>query len=176
MSHSSPLLRRLISFLAFLLFATLTSAQSTTTTSSSGAKPTIQDISSKYKYQGCYNETTGIPGTSGARALDGGINEVLGGNMTVQICLAYCNNGGMTYKYAGLEFSRECWCAQHLSSLATKLPDSDCDLACDGDTASVCGGSLKLTVYAISSGAAATRAAYAAGVLALAGGVLFSLL
>ncbi len=42
---------------------------------------------------------------------------------------------------------RECWCAQYLSSIAAKLPDSSCDLACAGNTTQICGGALKLSVY-----------------------------
>lgn len=41
----------------------------------------------------------------------------------------------------------ECFCAQYLNSLAKKLPDSECNLPCDGNSTQVCGGPLKLTVY-----------------------------
>lgn len=41
---------------------------------------------------------------------------------------------------------RECWCAQTLSSLSEKVPDSECNLPCEGNTTQACGGNLKLTV------------------------------
>lgn len=44
--------------------------------------------------------------------------------------------------------NRECWCANSLSSLSEKLPDSACNLPCEGDTTQACGGNLKLTVSA----------------------------
>jgi hypothetical protein len=57
--------------------------------------------------------------------------------------------------------NRECYCAPYLSSLSAKLPDSSCNLACEGNTTQICGGSLKLSVYQKSSskkGAAAPDA------------------
>lgn len=60
----------------------------------------------KYEYKGCYNETTQIPGSAGTRALDGGINEVKQGEMTVPMCLSFCGDGDTQYLYAGLEWSR----------------------------------------------------------------------
>ena len=61
------------------------------------------DTKDGYKYHGCYNETTGIAGTSGARALYSGKNEVKAGEMTVQMCQGFCKEGA--YKYVGLEFA-----------------------------------------------------------------------
>jgi hypothetical protein len=65
--------------------------------------PAIDNTSTKYKYVGCYNETTGLSGTSGQRALSG-IMESLPGSMTVQRCLAYCADAN--FKYAGLEYAQ----------------------------------------------------------------------
>ena len=140
---------RLTLLLTLLLHAALTLAQATTSTSSSSsASPTIvQSIpGSKYTYLGCYNETTSVQGAGGVRALDGGQNEVKEGEMTVPLCLAFCSSGSTQYAYAGLEFSRECWCAQHISGASAKLDDGECDTACDGNRTTVCGGSLKLSV------------------------------
>ncbi|KAH8910940.1 WSC-domain-containing protein [Coniochaeta sp. PMI_546] len=166
----------LLSLLSLAL--TLVLAQSTTTTTSSpAAAPTIvQSITgSKYKYAGCYNETTSVAGAGGARALDGGQNEVLKGDMTVPVCLAFCAGGATEYKYAGLEFSRECWCSQHISGASVKLDDAACDTPCDGNATTICGGSLKLSVYMISS-SAAVRITYMTAVIALLGTILFHLL
>ncbi|KJR86576.1 uncharacterized protein SPSK_02748 [Sporothrix schenckii 1099-18] len=103
-----------------------------------------------YAYQGCYLEIAGTNGTApGARSLQGDTtDEVLPGDMTVAKCLEYCGGGGSgtAYAYAGLEFSRECWCGQALSSLATKEAEAQCNLPCDGDDSTLCGGDLRLTV------------------------------
>ncbi|KAJ9142223.1 hypothetical protein NKR23_g7499 [Pleurostoma richardsiae] len=102
--HQQPLLSALIPclLLALLLAALLphpAAAQNST-------EVTIYNASDKYAYYGCYNETTGLAGTSGARALSGGANEVGTGNMTVPICLGFCSSGGTEYKYAGIEYAR----------------------------------------------------------------------
>lgn len=102
-----------------------------------------------YVYQGCYLDIAGTNGTApGARSLQGDTtDEVLPGDMTVPKCLEYCGGGGsgMAYNYAGLEYSRECWCGQELSSLATKESESQCNLPCDGNNGTACGGKLRLT-------------------------------
>ncbi|KJZ73522.1 hypothetical protein HIM_07078 [Hirsutella minnesotensis 3608] len=66
----------------------------------------IYDDSKLYKYLGCYNETTEVPGSDGSRALPDGIDEVRQGEMTVPMCLAFCANGRTQYRYAGLQWSR----------------------------------------------------------------------
>lgn len=86
--------------LALYLLAVLVQAQD------ANGSLTIYDDSDKYKYYGCYNETTQIEGSSQNRALVGGINEVKEGEMTVPMCLNFCANGRTQYRYAGLEWSR----------------------------------------------------------------------
>ncbi|KAK5990855.1 WSC domain-containing protein 2 [Cladobotryum mycophilum] len=115
------------------------------------ANVTIWKGSKKYHYYGCYNETTQISGSAETRALEGGINEVKQGQMTVPLCLAYCSEGTTEYRYAGLEWSRECWCSQSISGIAEKLDDAACNYACEGDNTTACGGSLKLSIYRISA-------------------------
>jgi hypothetical protein len=63
---------------------------------------------------GCYNETTDLPNTTGVRALSGGTNLVAAGNMTVEMCWAFCRTGAGdasggksgSFKFAGLEYAR----------------------------------------------------------------------
>ncbi|KAK4151956.1 WSC domain-containing protein [Chaetomidium leptoderma] len=129
--------------------------------------------SSGYVYHGCYNETTDLPDTTGVRALHGGAHLIRPGNMTVDMCWDFCrtgagdSSGGTSgrFRFAGLEYARECWCAETLSSLSEKLPDSACDLPCEGNTTQACGGNLKLSVYM--AGAATARVAWAAGLVAV---------
>jgi hypothetical protein len=42
---------------------------------------------------------------------------------------------------------RECWCANDLNTLSAKLPDTDCNLPCSGNSSLACGAPLKLTIY-----------------------------
>lgn len=113
----------------------------------------IYNSSSTYHYVGCWNETTEIAGTTGARALPD-ISLEQPRAMTVETCLDFCaHNQSTAYKYAGLEYSRQCWCANRLSSLSTQLDDASCDTQCDGNQTEACGGALKLSVYNITSGA-----------------------
>jgi hypothetical protein len=83
-------------------------------------------------------------GTEGLRALNGGLMEDLT-TMTVPICIAYCQSN--SYSFAGLEYTRECYCAQFLSAISNKLPDSSCNLPCIANDTQICGGNLALSVY-----------------------------
>ncbi|CAN8099356.1 unnamed protein product [Discula destructiva] len=138
--------------LMILLLLASTSSQSPDTKS-----PIIYNSSTAYNYTGCFTETDHLPNTTGVRALNGGTNEVGLGNMTVETCLDFCGGdspGGARYTYAGLEYSRECWCAQTFNTLSSKVHDGDCDLVCDGNASQYCGGSMRLSLYTLRSEAA----------------------
>ena len=47
----------------------------------------------------------------------------------------------------GLEYSTECYCANEVGGNATKVDGNDCRMACGGDTAQMCGGPDRLSVY-----------------------------
>ncbi|RYP09160.1 hypothetical protein DL764_001431 [Monosporascus ibericus] len=143
-SRTQPTCRLVWSILSFLTLLPMAFAQSVGT--SSGI--TIFNSSDTYRYHGCWNETTELINTTRLRALDGGIHVQLPETMTVPLCLDYCaENTSTRYQYAGLEYSRECWCANELNSLSAKLPDGQCNTTCDGDATMACGGALKLSVY-----------------------------
>lgn len=70
-------------------------------------QPTIYTDSFPYSYLGCFNETTDIPNTNGARALADGKVWAGPGYMTVPMCLGFCGSGpGQVTRFAGLEYSR----------------------------------------------------------------------
>ena len=48
---------------------------------------------------------------------------------------------------------RECYCSNFVSALSAHLPDSRCDLPCEGNSSEICGGSLTLSVYQAAKGA-----------------------
>ncbi|KAB8301302.1 hypothetical protein EYC80_003183 [Monilinia laxa] len=128
----------LIAFIfSFLSLSPLTFAQTTTPAASSTTTvPAIVPSASSYTYFGCYNETSNTNRTGGLRALNGGVNEALD-IMTMPLCMAFCKSNG--YAYAGIEYTRECYCAQYLSALSAKVDDSNCDLPCKGNASQICG-------------------------------------
>jgi len=68
--------------------------------------------------------------------------------MTVQACQVACREAG--YIYAGLEYSRECWCGNAFANGGVYLgPDGTnrCTDSCAGDKVEICGGSKRLSVY-----------------------------
>ncbi len=127
-----------------------TPSPSSTATVYNASAAAATGIVRRYAYRGCFLEISGLNGTApGARSLQGdATDEVLPGDMTVPKCLAFCGGGGSgsAYTYAALEYARECWCGQELSGLAAQEPEAQCDLACDGDNSTLCGGNLRLTV------------------------------
>ncbi|GJN73202.1 hypothetical protein PLICBS_007278 [Purpureocillium lilacinum] len=163
-------LRPLLLVLAVLLM----SLTATTAAQDPSSQLTIYNDSKKYAYHGCYNETTEIPGSDHTRALGGGINEVKRGEMTVPMCLAFCSNSDTQYRYAGLEWARECWCAQSIAGISEKLDDKQCNFPCEGDNTTACGASLKLSVYRLSSSAG--RLTTGSALLACVGAALVAVL
>ena len=116
------------------------------------ASLSVFNSSSNYIYHGCWTETTELANTTQQRALDGGEPDAqlqLPETMTVPLCLDHCarNAASTSFAYAGLEYSRECWCADNLNPLSIRVPDAECDTPCDGDATTACGGALRLSVY-----------------------------
>jgi hypothetical protein len=139
-------------------------AQSTTSTASQPATTTAASTypgTSEFAYYGCWNDTTLANGTNGARALNGGVMEDLT-TMTAELCIDFCKTN--SYTFAGLEYTRECWCANLLDGLSKKLPDSSCNLPCAGNSSEICGGNLALTVYQAKSSTSSTKGAGIKGV------------
>lgn len=154
----------LIASIVALSAQTLAQPTSTTSTASQPASTTAASIypgTSSWAYYGCWNETTLVSGSGGARALNGGIEEDLD-NMTADMCLAYCKTN--SYTYAGIEYTKECYCANYIDALSNKLPDSSCNLPCAGNSSEICGGNLALTVYQAKSSTSSTKGAGVKGV------------
>lgn len=41
----------------------------------------------------------------------------------------------------------ECYCSRYLSVFSVPVPESECDLACLGNSSQICGGALRLSLY-----------------------------
>ena len=116
---------------------TSSSTSSSTTTSTLTAQatgPIAVQTAGSFSYQGCYSE-----GTNG-RAL--AATNTADNAMTVQKCASFCSG----YKYMGVEYSSECFCANTIASGAA-LATSGCSMACSGDATSLCGGPNRLNFY-----------------------------
>ncbi|KAF3287309.1 hypothetical protein TWF970_007037 [Orbilia oligospora] len=61
--------------------------------------------------------------------------------MTTQHCLEYCET--RNYVWAGLEYRRECYCANEFIG----EEKSTCTLTCMANTTEMCGGSRRMNVY-----------------------------
>ncbi|KAL8752627.1 MAG: hypothetical protein Q9184_005668, partial [Pyrenodesmia sp. 2 TL-2023] len=115
---------------------TSTSKTGTSTTSSSTSGPTVVPGNADFAYTACYTEaTTGRALTKLAAAND---------SMTVGICLSACSQ----FKYAGLEYGRECWCGDTIASTATPATaETQCNKPCAGNANQICGAGNRLTMY-----------------------------
>jgi len=64
-------------------------------------------------------------------------------------CIAFCANAG--YKYAGTEWSRECWCANSYAPMrqpATTVASLEsCNYRCSGAAGEFCGGDSWISLY-----------------------------
>ncbi|KAF2083635.1 hypothetical protein K490DRAFT_22228, partial [Saccharata proteae CBS 121410] len=104
-----------------------------------------------YTYVGCYNETTGYASGGNVRALSGGILNATT-SLTPSLCLSICSGSSSStsnhrYQYAGLEYGSECWCADYLDVLSTRLGNGSCDVECGGEVGTACGGALAISLY-----------------------------
>lgn len=84
-------------------------------------------------YLGCYQDDY-------IRALP---NKLLTTGATVETCTALAKADG--YWYAGVQWGIECWAGNTVGY--ARLPDSDCNMTCNADTAEFCGGSGINSMY-----------------------------
>jgi hypothetical protein len=68
-------------------------------------------------------------------------------SMTVTSCLNFCQAAG--FQYAGVEYSRECYCGSSLVNGASLTAPSNvfCSMSCAGASSQPCGGSGALNLY-----------------------------
>ena len=123
---------------------------SSSSTSSGTATPTPKptgpvavQTAGVFTHQGCYTEGNGV------RAL--GATNTASNAMTVQKCATFCSG----YKYMGVEYASECFCANTIGAGAV-LTTSGCSMACSGDGTSLCGGPNRLNFYLNTGGSSST--------------------
>ena len=119
------------------------SASGTVTPTPKPTGPVAVQTAGPFTHQGCYTEGNGV------RAL-GAVNTA-NNAMTVQKCATFCSG----YKYMGVEYASECFCANTIGAGAA-LTTSGCSMACSGDAASLCGGPNRLNFYLNTGGSSST--------------------
>ena len=93
-----------------------------------------------YSYVGCYIDNSDrVMSSRGSDKVN-----------TIDGCIASCAAG--QFMYAGIEYGAgDCFCSDTLPSQSLLAPDGDCNMKCNGDSTSYCGGSYRLQVYKGSS-------------------------
>ncbi|KAK3673066.1 hypothetical protein LTR78_007177 [Recurvomyces mirabilis] len=93
------------------------------------------DAAAQWAPQGCWsdnrhNRTLAALGDAGT-------------NVTNVKCQSRCAG----YRYAGTEYSGECYCGDYLNSITSPLSDLACYMTCTGDDTETCGGPNALSLY-----------------------------
>lgn len=116
---------------------TTSSAPVSSNTSSSGTTSSAAASStSNAAYKGCWTDSSSRTLTTQANT---------NGQNTVASCRAACTALGLAI--AGVEYGSECWCGSQMAAASTLVADSECNMACQGDSSSTCGAGNRLGVY-----------------------------
>ncbi|KAF2119334.1 hypothetical protein BDV96DRAFT_343140 [Lophiotrema nucula] len=115
--------------------SSITAASSSTTSSSTATGPSLPG----YTYQGCITDTV-TSRTLPAKSTQNNAN-------TWTSCASFCDG----YMYFGVEYGSECYCGDRLanatSSPSSFAPESECNMACSGDSTAQCGAANRLNVF-----------------------------
>jgi uncharacterized protein (DUF2141 family) len=120
--------------------STTSSVSGTSTIGSSSttsvAVPT--SLPTGWKYYGCW--------------IDQAYGRILGdqaptsATLTVESCVAACI--GLGYSIAGMEYYTQCYCGNSMiNQAALATADTDCNTACGGNSAEICGGGDRMSIY-----------------------------
>ena len=96
------------------------------------ASPVIDTLPTNFKSEGCFLDSVNAR-TFSAYSFNAD-------NMTPKLCATTCSDKG--FAYSGTEYGRECYCSGY-SALVTS---DQCNMACSGGAAQVCGGPNALSV------------------------------
>ncbi|KAI8267287.1 hypothetical protein K4K58_008184 [Colletotrichum sp. SAR11_239] len=102
------------------------------------AGPSAKAKAGSYVSAGCYSDLVqGQRALSRTRADDA---------MTPDMCATFCAGSA----WMGVEYGKECWCGNVLGSLSLPATQqTDCNMACAGDSTSLCGGPARLNMYTL---------------------------
>lgn len=71
--------------------------------------------------------------------------EVTNSLITPTYCQTACSLAG--YIFAGVEYGNQCFCSNALPTTVNAVSDTQCSMACSGDSSQKCGGSYRIGVY-----------------------------
>ncbi|TFK51378.1 copper radical oxidase [Heliocybe sulcata] len=94
----------------------------------SSVEPVTSGLPMPWNYSGCWVDNAN--GRILANQMPGDTT-----NMTIGDCVGYC--ASQNYTLAGAEYSTECYCGNDLINGATPASDTDCNMACGGNSTSV---------------------------------------
>jgi hypothetical protein len=100
---------------------------------------------------GCYTDSVAARALAFGAAVPGGAAA-----MTNELCQAACEAAG--YALAGTEYSGECYCGAAVANGHGPAPDGEagCNMACNGASGEMCGGSNRLSLYSYAGAQAGT--------------------
>ncbi|KAK0113502.1 hypothetical protein ONS96_014365 [Cadophora gregata f. sp. sojae] len=97
--------------------------------------PSVLPSSGNFHSRGCYRDSSKPRLVSSGHTTDYE-------SMTVEKCISLA---GPTFKYVAIEYHGECYWGNTLTN--AKVAESQCDAACAGDSAHLCGGTWVANVY-----------------------------
>ena len=68
-------------------------------------------------------------------------------NLTPDKCIKACREKG--FNFAGVQFSKECWCGKEAPSTDRIVDLKECKMACQGDSSIKCGAGMRMNVFLI---------------------------
>ena len=67
---------------------------------------------------------------------------------TPEFCVNACKEKG--FGFAGVEWGKQCFCGNTEPAVDKKVPASECNMACPGDSSVNCGASWRMNIYSTS--------------------------
>ncbi|KJA23963.1 hypothetical protein HYPSUDRAFT_201077 [Hypholoma sublateritium FD-334 SS-4] len=104
-------------------------------------RQTAPALPAGWRSLGCYSDST-----SSRTLQTAAFTDVTG--MTIESCIAFCTPSA--YQYAGVEFSRECYCDNLIESTGAPIA-SGCNMTCTGNSAEICGGANAINVFSLNT-------------------------
>jgi len=108
-----------------------------TATSTSSAVGVATGLPTSWEYKGCW--------------LDQQYGRILGyqapsvATLTVESCVQTC--AALGYSIAGMEYFTQCYCGNSMINQAVTAPETECNTACGGNSAEMCGGGDRMSIY-----------------------------
>ena len=76
----------------------------------------------------------------------------LGDENTPTECMRRCREEGEGFAYAGVQYAKQCYCANAPPPLDIIVDESECDMKCSGDQGLICGGVWRMNLYETGKG------------------------